>query len=57
MGEFGLQWFRTNMAHGPLHEQLFIFYVMPFLGLLRRWNPVSIFRAALLQLSHQCCVI
>lgn len=48
MGEFGLQWFRTNMAHGPLHEQLFIFYVMPFLGLLRKWNPVSIFRAALL---------
>lgn len=55
MDEFRLQWLRPNLAHGPLREQLFIFYFMPFLGLLKKWNQE--YRAALLQLSHQLCVI
>lgn len=40
---FRLHLLRTHRSHGPLHEceQLFIFYA--FLGLLKKWNLVSIY--------------
>lgn len=28
MGEFQVALLRTNMARGPLHEQLFVFYAI-----------------------------